>query len=238
MRHTDNTALKRYLDEIGGESSLTDKEEFTLAEQIQNNDIVALDKLTKANLKFVVYIAKQYQYQGVDIEDLVSEGNIGLLHAATKYSKASNKRFSAFAAPYIRKQIEQFLAKIERNIPVPQKESASLKSPKILSVDSPIPIGSHNGYNLLNVLKNTNVTMVDELVNNNSAKEEIIRIMDNVLDERQQQVIRMFFGIDCEKQTFGEIATIMNLKRERVRQIRNIAIKKISKIAKNIGIDK
>ena len=231
MKQTGKSSMKLYLDEIGGESLLTSLEEMKLAEKIQNGDEAALERLTKANLKFVVFIAKQYQHQGVDMEDLVSEGNIGLLYAAKKYTPSKEKRFAPFAAPFIRKQIEQLLL-LQGAAPL------NSESRKVVSVEAPIPAGSRNSFNLLHVLKDTNALMADEHINDESFKAELERLMRRVLDQRQQQVISLFFGIGCEKHTLMEIGDFMNLKRERVRQIRDKALQKIRKIAKTSGIDK
>ncbi len=237
MKQTGKSSMKLYLDEIGGESLLTSLEEMKLAEKIQNGDEAALERLTKANLKFVVFIAKQYQHQGVDMEDLVSEGNIGLLYAAKKYTPSKEKRFAPFAAPFIRKQIEQLL--LRQGADSQSRLSAPLNSEsrKVVSVEAPIPAGSRNSFNLLHVLKDTNALMADEHINDESFKAELERLMRRVLDQRQQQVISLFFGIGCEKHTLMEIGDFMNLKRERVRQIRDKALQKIRKIAKTSGID-
>ena len=237
MKQAEKISMKLYLDEIGSESLLTTQEEAELAENIQNGDKDALESLTKANLKFVVFIAKQYQYQGVDIEDLVSEGNIGLLYAAKKYKSSKGKRFALFSAPFIRKQIEQLLLHQGIEQQSQFSRTAADEQRKVVSVEAPIPAGSRNSFNLLHVLKDTNVMMADERINNESFKRELERFMRKVLDIRQQQVISLFFGIGCEKQTLMEIGNIMNLKRERIRQIRDKALQKIRKIAKTSSMN-
>lgn len=238
MKQTDKLSIKLYLDEIGNESRLSNKEEAKLATRIQNGEDNAMEKLLKANLKFVVSIAKQYQHQGIAMEDLISEGNIGLLYAAKKFAGNNEKRFAPFAAPFIRKQIEQLLIRQGRDS---QRQIATKTTSihrKVISLEAPIPAGSHNSFNLLHILKDANAQTIDEHIDNQSDKEALKQFLKRTLDQRQQQVISLFFGIGCEKQTLIEIAELMGFKRERVRQIRNKALQKIRKAAKNSIINK
>ena len=215
MDNTDIKSLNAYMSEISEGELLTDEQEKILAEQIQKGNKEALDELTSANLRYVVKVAKQYTGRGVALEDLISEGNIGMMKAAEKFDAARGKRFVTFAAPFIRKSIEEAIDKQEG-------------SSQPISVDEPIPLGSQNNFSLLNVLEDKDAPRADQHTEQEALILELKKVID-VLDEREQTVIKYFFGIECDHLTMAEIATTMGIKRERVRQIRDKAVRKLRK---------
>ncbi len=215
MDNTDIKSLNAYMSEISEGELLTDEQEKILAEQIQKGNKEALDELTSANLRYVVKVAKQYTGRGVALEDLISEGNIGMMKAAEKFNAARGKRFVTFAAPFIRKSIEEAIDKQEG-------------SSQPISVDEPIPLGSQNNFSLLNVLEAKDAPRADQHTEQEALILELKKVID-VLDEREQTVIKHFFGIECDHLTMAEIATTMGIKRERVRQIRDKAVRKLRK---------
>lgn len=220
MDKTDIKSLNAYMSEISEGELLTDEQEKKLAEQIQKGNKYALDELTSANLRYVVKVAKQYTGRGVALEDLISEGNIGMMKAAEKFDASRGKRFVTFAAPFIRKSIEEAIDKQEG-------------SSQPISVDEPIPLGSQNNFSLLNVLEDKDAPRADQHTEQEALVIELKKVID-VLDEREQTVIKHFFGIECDHLTMAEIATTMGIKRERVRQIRDKAVRKLRKANSNL----
>jgi RNA polymerase primary sigma factor len=186
----DNT-LNIYLDEIGAKSLLSEDEERRLAARIHAGDERALNKLIEANLRFVVAIARQYQNKGLPIDDLISEGNIGLMKAARKYDGERGVRFVNYAVVFVRQQIEKAL----------KSESAELR------------------------VEN----MKDVRDDNSPAIADDAEFSLDSLNERERKVVTAYFGIGQERLTMAEIAEDMNLRRERVRQIRNKAIRRLKK---------
>ena len=186
----DNT-LNIYLDEIGEKSLLSEDEERRLAARIHAGDERALNKLIEANLRFVVAIARQYQNKGLPIDDLISEGNIGLMKAARKYDGERGVRFVNYAVVFVRQQIEKAL----------KMESAELR------------------------VEN----MKDVRDDNSSDVADGVEYSLDSLNERELKVVTAYFGIGQERLTMAEIAEDMNLRRERVRQIRNKAIRRLKK---------
>ena len=186
----DNT-LNIYLDEIGAKSLLSEDEERRLAARIHAGDERALNKLIEANLRFVVAIARQYQNKGLPIDDLISEGNIGLMKAARKYDGERGVRFVNYAVVFVRQQIEKAL----------KLESAELR------------------------VEN----MKDVRDDNSPAIADDAEFSLDSLNERERKVVTAYFGIGQERLTMAEIAEDMNLRRERVRQIRNKAIRRLKK---------
>jgi len=213
--------LNTYLDEIGRESMLTAEEEQQLAARFKAGDARALDKLVKANLRFVVAIASQYKGHGLPMEDLVSEGNIGLMKAATKFDGNRGLRFVNYAVVFVRQQIERAL-KAESG----ERRVESRKDGQTRSVDA--PLGAKASVSLLSVLADANAPQADERTYN-SAMEQAVEYALHSLDEREGRVVKAFFGIEQDHQTMQEIADDMGLKRERVRQIRNRAIRRLRK---------
>lgn len=217
----EDSLLNKYLDEIGRERLLSNEEEARLSARILQGDNRALNKLIEANLRFVVVIARQYQGRGLSMEDLVSEGNMGLMKAARKYDASKGLRFVNYAVVFIRQQIEKAL-KIESA----EQRVESGRDGQTRSVDA--PLGSKPNVSLLSVLVDANSPQADERVYNSSV-EAAVEYALRSLDEREGRVVNAFFGIGQDHLTMAEIAQDMGLKRERVRQIRNKAIRRLKK---------
>ena len=224
--------MNRYLDEIGKERLLSNEEERLLAERIAKGDERALSRLIEANLKFVVSVARQYKGRGVAMEDLVSEGNIGLLKAASKFDATKGVRFVNYAVVYIRQAIEKAVEQQGGLYQVPKdvKQEMARQQSMPLSVDA--PLGHRTNMSLLSVLVNKDAPQADERVHS-EAMEEAIEYALGTLDDRERRVINAYFGIDQEHETMAEIAEDMELKRERVRQIRDKAVRKLRKTYRN-----
>ena len=228
----EDNALNRYLDEIGHSSLLTDEEERELSRKIRQGDQRALSRLVEANLKFVVVVARQYKGNGLAMEDLVSEGNIGLMKAATKFDGEKGVRFVSFAAGHVRRQIEKAISQQAGLYQVPKDaldDSAAHQQSKPLSVDA--PLGHRTNTSLLSVLVNPDAPMADERVHS-EAIENAIEFALLSLNQRESKVINAYFGIMQEHETMAEIAEDLDLKRERVRQIRDKAVRKLRKAYK------
>lgn len=232
VRKMEDSALNKYLDEIGRETLLTTEEERQLSERILKGDQRALNRLVEANLRFVVSVARQYKGQGVAMEDLVSEGNMGLMKAASKFDASKGVRFVNYAVVHIRQQIEKAIEQQAGLYKVPKDvkdEMTARQQSQPLSVDA--PLGHRANMNLLSVLVNSNAPMADERIYS-EAIEEAIEFALGSLDKRESRVVNAFFGISQEHETMAEIAEDMNLKRERVRQIRDKAVRKLRKAYK------
>ena len=231
----EESGLNRYLDEIGRESLLSADEERDLALKIQQGDSRALNRLVEANLRFVVTIANQYKGKGLQMDDLVSEGNIGLMKAASRFDPERGTRFVNFAVVHIRQQIEKAIAR-QTDPPKGHKgtdthaSQRGLTPASHLSVDA--PLGYRNNMSLLSVLVNQDAPFADERVHS-EAIEEAIEYALGLLDERESRVVNAFFGINQEHETMAEIAEDMELKRERIRQIRDKAVRKLRKAYKS-----
>ena len=260
---TRNETLDKYLQEISREPMITVNEEVELAQRIRQGDRVALEKLTRANLRFVVSVAKQYQNQGMSLSDLINEGNIGLLKAAEKFDETRGFKFISYAVWWIRQSILQALAEQSRNIRLPlnqvgllnkiSKESAlfeqryerrptseelsdilDIPAEKIdealshsgspLSVDAPFEEGESNS--LLDVLPSSATPTTDKSLMNESLATEIDRAL-STLSEREKEILQMLFGIGCQEMTLEEIGDHFGLTRERVRQVKEKALRRL-----------
>lgn len=259
-------SLDKYLQEIGKDSLLTPEEEVELAIKIKKGDSKALERLTRANLRFVVSVAKQYQNQGLSLGDLINEGNLGLIKAAKRFDETRGFKFISYAVWWIRQSILQALAEQSRIVRLPlnrvgalnrigkayrnleqdferepsaeelakeldmdvSEVSDALTSPgRHLSVDAPFASGDEN--RLLDVLENEELPSPDNLLNSESLKAEIERVL-SVLSEREAEVIKLYFGLDKEQaHTLEEIGDKFNLTRERVRQIKEKAIRRLKR---------
>lgn len=202
-----------YYKDIANTERLSSEEEKRLSKQIKTGNRRALNQLVTANLKYVVKIAAQYKNQGMDMEELISEGNMGMIKAAENFDGDKNVRFTTFATPHIKKAIEQAI----------QKQAVVIKS-----VDAPIPEGSKNTISLLHVLENTNAEKTDDKITREIEKDQLKNLL-HLFTEREQQVMKMLCGFESEAMTLQEVANEMQLKRERVRQIRNDVLRKIKK---------
>ena len=224
----EDSALNRYLDEIGKGQMLSDEEERQLAQKIAQGDSKALSRLVEANLKFVVSVARQYKGKGVAMEDLVSEGNIGLMKAAAKFDASRGVRFVNFAVVYIRQAIEKAIDQQGGLYQVPKDVKQEVARQQSIPVSVDAPLGHRTNMNLLSVLVNKDAPLADERVHS-EAIEDAIESALRTLNERERRVVNAFYGINQEHETMVEIAEDMNLKRERVRQIRDTSVRKLRK---------
>ena len=265
ITNRESQSLEKYLQEIGKVELITPEEEVQLAIRIKQGDQRALDRLTKANLRFVVSVAKQYQNQGLSLPDLINEGNLGLIKAAQRFDETRGFKFISYAVWWIRQSILQALAEQSRIVRLPlnkvgltnrinkafsQLEQEYEREPSTeeiaealeieieevastlgvasrhVSMDSPMSDGEEN--TLMDVLENPNAVATDEeLDHNQSLQTEITRSLKTLTD-RQQEVIRFFFGIGVDHPlSLEDIGERFNLTRERVRQIKDKAISKL-----------
>ena len=266
----DSASLDKYLQEIGREALLPVEEEVELSQRIRKGDRRALDKLVRANLRFVVSVAKQYQNQGLSLPDLINEGNVGLIKAAEKFDETRGFKFISYAVWWIRQTILQALSEQSRIVrlplnqvsavnkitkamtkfeqeyerkpsadelaelvnELPEKISDSLRaSGRHVSVDAPFIEGEENS--LLDVMTNPDSPMADKGLVSESLSTEIDRAL-GVLNEREKQIIERSFGINNQPEmTLEEIGETFGLTRERVRQIREKAIRKLRAGSRN-----
>ena len=173
------------------------------------------DTLITGNMGYVVTLARQYKSELLSTDDLVSEGCIGLMKAADKFDPNRGKPFVTFAAPYIRQSIEEAISRITGEVPV-------------MSTDESLPVGSNNNFPLLNVLEDPDAPRADHALEQHTLSDELAEAI-STLTEREQAVVRRFFGIDYQRMTMAEIGEELGLKRERVRQIRDKAMRKLKK---------
>ena len=263
ITNRESASLDKYLQEIGKEELITVEEEVELAQRIKKGDQEALEKLTKANLRFVVSVAKQYQNQGLSLPDLINEGNLGLIKAAEKFDETRGFKFISYAVWWIRQSILQALAEQSRIVrlplnqvgslnkinkafarfeqehertPSPEELATELERPKEkvtdtlrvagrhVSVDAPFADGEDNS--LLDVLVNPDSPNADRGLINESLSTEVDRALET-LTERERDIIKYFFGIGTSEMTLEEIGEKFDLTRERVRQIKEKAIRRL-----------
>ena len=217
----EENVLNKYLDEINRESLLNEDEERELSARVLRGDSRAMNRLVEANLRFVVAIARQYQGKGLSMEDMVSEGNIGLMKAASRYDATRGLRFVNYAVVHIRRQIEKALRAESSELRVESRASGETRS-----VDA--PLGAKSNMNLLSVLADSNAPMADTRVYNSSVERAVERALSS-LDDRESRVVNAYFGIGQENLSLAEIADDMGLRRERVRQIRDRALRRMKK---------
>lgn len=256
-------SLERYLQDIAKEELINSEEEVELARRIKQGDNHAVEKLTKANLRFVVSVAKQYQNQGLSLPDLINEGNMGLIKAARKFDETRGFKFISYAVWWIRQSIMQALAEQSRTIRLPLNQVGSLNrvnrafadfeqkferhptqeeiaelleipiekvkdalssSGKPVSMDAPFKEDEEG--TLLDVMPDEDLPDVDEKLQAESLKREIERALGS-LNEREKAIIRMFYGLNSKPWKLEDIALQMELTRERVRQIKERAIRKL-----------
>ena len=183
------------------------------------NNIHNRNRLVEQNMPFVITTARQYQGKGLPIDDLVSEGNIGLIKAAEKYDPARGVPFAPFAVVYIRRQIEKALGKESAEQRVENRRDGQTRS-----VDA--PLGSKSNMSLLSVLIDSNAPLADERIYNANVERAVEKALLS-LSGRESQVVNAYFGIGQDNLTMAEIASDMGLRRERVRQIRDRAIRRM-----------
>ncbi len=263
ITNRESASLDKYLQEIGREDLITVEEEVELAQRIRNGDRKALEKLTRANLRFVVSVAKQYQNQGLSLPDLINEGNLGLIKAAEKFDETRGFKFISYAVWWIRQSILQALAEQARIVRLPLNQVGSINkinkafsrfeqenerkpsaeeladeldipvdkiadtlkmSGRHVSVDAPFVEGEDNS--LIDVMVNEDSPNADRGLINESLATEIDRALET-LTPREADIIRKFFGIKVPEMTLEEIGDELNLTRERVRQIKEKAIRRL-----------
>ena len=178
------------------------------------------EKLVTDNMGYVITLARQYKSDVLSTDDLISEGSIGMMKAAAKYDPSRGKPFVTFAAPYIRRSIEAAISRLETTTDV-------------RSTDESLPVGSRNNYTLLNVLEDVNAEKADAIVEEDTLTDDLLTCID-VLNEREREVVSRYYGLKGWRQTMAEIAEDMGLKRERVRQERDKAVRKLRRAASGL----
>lgn len=269
ITNRESASLDKYLQEIGHEELLTTDQEVELAQRIRKGDKSALERLTKANLRFVVSVAKQYQNQGLSLPDLINEGNVGLIKAAEKFDETRGFKFISYAVWWIRQSILQAIAEQSRLVRLPLNQVGSVnkitrelnkfeqeheRKPSVdeiaervdlpedkiadamkansrhVSMDAPIADGEDSS--MIDFLAGDSSNTDRELAIE-SLKAEVSRIL-KLLTDKEQKVLRAFFGIDgSPEMTLDEIGEKYNLTRERVRQIKEKALRRLRHNTKN-----
>ncbi len=256
--------LDKYLSDIAKEALLTTDEEVELAQRIKAGDQAALDKLVRANLRFVVSVAKQYQNQGLSLQDLIDEGNLGLVKAAQRFDETRGFKFISYAVWWIRQSILQAVAEQARIIRLPMNQVGALakvkkavsqleqklerrptlkeiaeevnmpedKVDQLLSLNSravstDAPLDDEDDANFLDVYVNEDETKTDSVVEQESTSHAIRRSLD-MLSEKERTIISMYFGLGTSREySLEEIAMKLDISRERTRQIRDRALKRL-----------
>ena len=262
----ESKSLDQYLQEIGKVDLITPAEEIDLAIKIKKGDKLAQEKLIKANLRFVVSVAKHFQNKGLSLGDLINEGNIGLIKAAQRFDETRGFKFISYAVWWIRQGIMSAIADHQRVVRLPLNRVGNLTkiskayreleqeyerkptneelakilewtteevayalqiSARYVSIDAPLKSGDENKNSLMDVLPNDNQPLPDNGLMKESLKNEVTNIL-STLNEREAEVIRLSFGIGRnQKATLAEIGDRFNLTRERIRQIKEKALRKL-----------
>lgn len=263
ITNRDSESITKYFNEVSKIPMLTSEQENELAKQASTGDEVALDKIVKSNLRFVISVAKQYQNRGLPLEDLVNDGNFGLIRAAKKFDNNRGFKFISYAVWWIRQAIMQSLAEQSRMIRIPNNQTASLnkvnraimkleqqleREPtndelekalegvdvnirdlkmiigRTVSLDSPVS-QEDDALTLLDCTIDRNGSNPDEELNKDSMKTDLVKVLDR-LTSRQKSVVCMYFGLlGHQPMTLEEIGEHFELTRERVRQIKDGALK-------------
>ena len=264
VTNRETASLDKYLQEIGKVDLITAEEEVELAQRIKAGDQIALEKLTKANLRFVVSVAKQYQNQGLTLPDLINEGNLGLIKAAKRFDETRGFKFISYAVWWIRQSILQALAEQSRIVRLPLNKIGSINkinkmyafleqanervpsaeeiakeldmtisdvkesmknSGRHVSMDAPLVEGEDS--NLYDVLRSGESPNPDRNLLHESLRTEIERALET-LTPREADVVRLYFGLgEKHAMTLEEIGETFDLTRERVRQIKEKAIRRL-----------
>ena len=271
ITNRESQSLDKYLQDIGREELITAEQEVELARKIRAGDQKALEKLTRANLRFVVSVAKQYQNQGLTLPDLINEGNLGLIKAAQKFDETRGFKFISYAVWWIRQSILQALAEQARIVRLPLNQVGSLNkinkafsrleqeferppsaeelaealdvhedkikeslnvSGRHVSMDAPLST-NEDGGTLMDVMANADAPKTDHVLMAESLQKEIERSLSTLTD-KEREIIRLFFGIGMNHGlTLEEIGSKFNLTRERVRQIKEKAIRRLRHASRN-----
>ena len=256
--------LDKYLSDIAKESLLTTEEEVELAQRIKAGDQAALDRLVRSNLRFVVSVAKQYQNQGLSLQDLINEGNLGLVKAAQRFDETRGFKFISYAVWWIRQSILQAVAEHSRIIRLPMNQVGALakvkkavskleqtlerhptvkeiadevnmpedKVEQLLSLNSravstDAPLDAEDDANFLDVFVQDDQERTDGVVERESTSRAIRNSLD-MLTEKERSIISMYFGLGTSREySLEEIAMKLDISRERTRQIRDRALKKL-----------
>lgn len=270
ITNRDGASLDRYLADIGREGLITAEDEVELARKIKAGDTEALEKLTKTNLRFVVSVAKQYQNQGIGLQDLINEGNLGLIKAATRFDETRGFKFISFAVWWIRQAIHQAIADQSRIVRLPQnqvgtinkmkKEIAKLeqslqRAPTVEEIAKSLDLPEYKVNELLKMNSRTqsidspiteddDVKFVDTYIPEDgertdqkliqeSMTKEVEKVL-SILPENERNILKLYFGIDAPYEyTLDEIGDKYDLSRERVRQIKDRALKHLRQEARN-----
>ncbi|MBO4381550.1 MAG: RNA polymerase sigma factor RpoD/SigA [Bacteroidales bacterium] len=270
ITNRDSASLDRYLADIGKEQMISAEEEVELARRIKAGDEAALNKLTTTNLRFVVSVAKQYQNQGISLQDLINEGNVGLIKAAKRFDETRGFKFISYAVWWIRQSILQAIADQSRIVRLPlnqvgvinkiKKETARLeqqlkriptteeiaeaidlpvyKVSEIMkmnnhpqSIDSPISPNEETRF--VDIFVHDNDEDTDTILMQESLASEIHDVL-STLPDKEREVLMLFYGINASHEhTLDEIGDILDLSRERVRQIKERALKRLRQNSKN-----
>lgn len=264
ITNREDKSLDKYLQDISKEEMITAEEEVELAQKIKAGDQRALDKLVRANLRFVVSVSKQYQNQGLTLPDLINEGNLGLIKAASRFDETRGFKFISYAVWWIRQSILQALADQARIVRLPLNQVGSLNkinrtfsaleqeferapsaieiadslemdsgrvadtmkvSGRHVSVDAPFRDGEDN--TMLDTMTSEGAAKTDSILMQESLVTEIERSL-TTLSEREREVVRLYYGIGLKQGlTLDEIGSLFDLTRERVRQLKEKAIRRL-----------
>ena len=265
----ENESLEKYLQEISREEMISPEEEVELAQRIRKGDRRALERLTKANLRFVVSVAKQYQNQGLSLSDLINEGNVGLIKAAEKFDETRGFKFISYAVWWIRQSILQVIADQSRIVRVPVNQVGAInkitrmsnrfeqeheRKPSLEELSEQIDLPEEKIDEAINVsgrhvsmdapfVDGEDSSLLDVMINDDSPSADRALVLESLRDEikiallslgeRERNIIKAFYGIDQPEMTLEEIGEKFGLTRERVRQLKEKAIRHLRANTKN-----